>query len=597
MTTKRLFTTICTLALTLTMAWAQGPNGSETYYQAANGKKGEALKTAMFNIIKISSAGWSYDGLKEAYKTTDKRSDGYLRDWYSNATSYTPGSAFSGGTSAEGLGYNREHLVPQSWFDKKSPMVSDIFHVVPTDAKINNERGSDPLGEVGSSYTQSKNGYSKWGTARSGLGYTGQVFEPNNEVKGDIARAYFYMVTCYENKISTWTSSGSSIYVFDGNTYPGLTSWCLTMMMRWSALDPVDDIEIARNNEIAKKQNRNPFIDYPGLEDYIWGDKKNVAFSYDHYDGSSSDKQYVTMSFSPTSVTATLGESFTAPTLSMSPSGLTVTYSSSNTNVATVNASTGAVTLKAVGTTTITASFAGNDEYYANSVSYTLFVKEQGGDNPVTGDGIFQLVTSTSELVSGRRYVIVSGNKSMTKLDGTAGSGSVIINSSQIDMNNSSNTALILTMEQVGNYWIVKGDGVYMALTSNSNALNTATTATANTAKWTISVNNGTATIVNANYTGRYLKYNSGANMFRCYTSGQQDVQIYMEVPPTTTPGDIVKDGKTDWNDLKALVKILLGITPAEGNIDENAADVNEDGKTNIADVTKLVNMILQNNK
>jgi hypothetical protein len=265
--------------------------------------------------------------------------------------------------------------------------------------------------------------------------------------------------------------------------------------------------------------------------------------------------------------------------------------------VATVNASTGAVTLKAVGTTTITASFAGNNEYYANSVSYTLFVKEQGGDNPVTGDGIFQLVTSTSELVSGRRYVIVSGNKSMTKLDGTAGSGSVIINSSQIDMNNSSNTALILTMEQVGNYWTVKGDGVYMALTSNSNALNTATTATANTAKWTISVNNGTATIVNANYTGRYLKYNSGANMFRCYTSGQQDVQIYMEVPPTTTPGDIVKDGTIDWNDLKALVKILLGITPAGNNIDTDAADVNGDDEPNIADVTKLVNKILQTNQ
>ena len=163
------------------------------------------------------------------------------------------------------------------------------------------------------------------------------------------------MVTCYENKISYWNSAANASYVFDGNTYPGLTNWCLTMMMRWSALDPVDDIEIARNNVIAAKQNRNPFIDYPGLEDYIWGDKKNVAFSYDHYDGSSSGKQYVTMSFSPTSVTATLGESFTAPTLSMSPSGLTVTYSSSNTNVATVNASTGAVTLKALETTTLTA--------------------------------------------------------------------------------------------------------------------------------------------------------------------------------------------------------------------------------------------------
>ena len=86
--------------------------------------------------------------------------------------------------------------------------------------------------------------------------------------------------------------------------------------------------------------------------------------------------------------------------------------------------------------------------------------------------------------------------------------------------------------------------------------------------------------------------------MFRCYTSGQQDIQIYMEVLPTTTPGDIVKDGKFDWNDLKALVKILLGITPAGDNIDFDAADVNSDGgEPNIADVTRLVNMILQNNQ
>lgn len=599
MTTKRLFTTISALVLTLSTAWAQGPNGSNTYYQAANGKKGEALKTAMFNIIKISSAGWSYDGLKEAYKTTDKRSDGYLRDWYSNATSYTPGSAFSGGTSAEGLGYNREHLVPQSWFKEASPMKSDIWHVVPSDAKINNERGSDPLGEVGSSYSQSKNGYSKWGMARSGLGYTGKVFEPNDEVKGDIARAYFYMVTCYEDKISKWNSAANASYVFDGNTYPGLTNWCLTMMMRWSALDPVDDIEIARNNVIAAKQNRNPFIDYPGLEDYIWGDKKNVAFSYDHYDGSSSDKQYVTMSFSPTSVTATLGESFTAPTLSMSPSGLTVTYSSSNTNVATVDASTGAVTLKAVGVTIITASFAGNDDYYSNSATYTLTVKKQGGDDPtpVTGSGIFEKVTSTAELESGKRYIIVSGTHSLMKFDGTAGSGNITISNSRIDMNNTENSALILTMEKVGNYWTVKGDDVYMALTSDKNSLNTATTSSANTAKWTISVNSGTASVTNVNFSSRSLKYNTSSDMFRCYTSGQADVEIFKELEPTTTPGDIVKDGKTDWNDLKALVKILLGITPAGDNIDTDAADVNGDDETNIADVTKLVNKILQTNK
>ena len=594
MTTKRLFTTICTLALTLTMAWAQGPNGSNTYYQAANGKKGEALKTAMFNIIKISSAGWSYDGLKEAYKTTDKRSDGYLRDWYSNATSYTPGSAFSGGTSAEGLGYNREHLVPQSWFDKKSPMVSDIFHVVPTDAKINNERGSDPLGEVGSSYTQSKNGYSKWGTARSGLGYTGQVFEPNNEVKGDIARAYFYMVTCYENKISTWTSSGSSIYVFDGNTYPGLTSWCLTMMMRWSALDPVDDIEIARNNEIAKKQNRNPFIDYPGLEDYIWGDKKNVAFSYDHYDGSSSGKQYVTMSFSPTSVTATLGESFTAPTLSMSPSGLTVTYSSSNTNVATVNASTGAVTLKAVGTTTITASFAGNNEYYANSTTYTLTVKQQGGEEPTpSGENLMW------ESFSGYKGTSDSGTDLTPTTDGLDfdgwssftktyfGNGACGKMSSSSANGSMSTKTIALNGDGVLTFKMkkFKTDASSLSLTvTGADADVTNFTPQSDWTDFTVNITGATGSVT--------LKFNATK---RLYIDDIKLVSVAEE--PTTTPGDIVKDGKIDWNDLKALVKILLGITPAGNDIDTDAANVNGDDETNIADVTKLVNMILQNNQ
>lgn len=596
MTTKRLFTTICTLVLTLSMAWAQGPNGSEHYYQAANGKKGEELKTAMFNIIKISSAGWSYDGLKEAYKTTDKRSDGYLRDWYSNATSYTPGSAFSGGTSAEGLGYNREHLVPQSWFKEASPMKSDIWHVVPSDAKINNERGSVPLGEVGSSYSQSKNGYSKWGMARSGLGYTGQVFEPNDEVKGDIARAYFYMVTCYEDKISKWNSAVNASYVFDGNTYPGLTNWCLTMMMRWSAIDPVDDIEIARNNVIAAKQNRNPFIDYPGLEDYIWGDKKNVAFSYDHYDGSSSDKQYVTMSFSPTSVTATLGESFTAPTLSMSPSGLTVTYSSSNTNVATVNASTGAVTLKAVGTTTITASFAGNNEYYANSTTYTLTVKKQGGDDPTpSGETLlwesFSGYTSTSdgsaEIYPSNENLDYKSWTSFTKVflgkngTGKLGSGSAV---GSMEAKNIALTGSGLLTFKVQRYSTDSGK-LNVTITGATAEGDLQVTPQSSWTEYTVTLSDAKGSVG--------IKFATSTK--RAYIDDIKLVSVAEE--PTTIPGDIVKDDNIDWSDLKALVKILLGITPAGNNIDTDAANVNGDDETNIADVTKLVNMILQNNQ
>jgi len=590
MTTKKLLTAVTLLCLSLAIGFAQGPNGSNTYYQAANGKKGAELKTALHNRIKISSAGWSYDGLKEAYKTTDKRSDGKLRDWYSNATNYTPGSAFSGGTSAEGLGYNREHLVPQSWFKEASPMKSDIWHVVPTDAKLNNERGSDPLGEVGSSYYESKNGYSKWGKARSGLGYTGQVFEPNDEVKGDIARAYFYMVTCYEDKISNWTSSGSSVYVFDGNTYPGLTDWCLTMMMRWSALDPVDDIEIARNNVIAAKQNRNPFIDYPGLEEYIWGDKKTVAFSYDNYEGSSTGKQFVTMSFSPASVSVVLDDDFTAPTLTTLPSGLAVTYSSSNTSVATVNASTGAVTIKAVGTTTITATFEGNENYYANSASYTLTVKQQGGSDPTpSGETLlwesFSGYTATSDgsadLDPSNENLDYKGWSSFTKVFlGKNGCGK-LGSSSAVGSMEAKNIELT-------------GSGVLtfkvLRYSSDSGKLNvTITGATADGDLQVTPESSWTEYTVNLTAANGAVGIKFATSSKRAYIDDIKLVAAATE--PEVLLGDVNGDGKVTIADVTALVNILLGKDSSSYNLD--AADVNEDGTRSIADVTALVNILL----
>ena len=123
-------------------ASAQAPNNSGTYYRAANGKSGQALKTALYNIIKRTSNNVvGYDNLKEAYKKTDVRSDGYLRDWYSNDTKYVPGSDF-GTYSQEGDAYNREHLVPQSWFGDGEPVKSDIHHVVPSDGYVNNRRSN-----------------------------------------------------------------------------------------------------------------------------------------------------------------------------------------------------------------------------------------------------------------------------------------------------------------------------------------------------------------------------------------------------------------------------------------------------------------------
>ena len=93
------------------------------------------------------------------------------------------------------------------------------------------------------------------------------------------------MVTCYEEKLPDWyTNYADSRPTLDGNTYPGLSQWQLDMLMKWAKADPVSEKETNRNIAVwGIQENRNPFIDYPGLEDYIWGDKQDQSFSYDHY--------------------------------------------------------------------------------------------------------------------------------------------------------------------------------------------------------------------------------------------------------------------------------------------------------------------------
>ena len=277
-------------AMLFTCVWAQGPNDTGVYYSDADGKSGAALKTAMSTIINTGKNDITYDGLWQAYATTDKRADGFLRDWYSNTTSYVIGGDKQGKSyKAEGDSYNREHTVPQSWFGEKTPMKSDLVHVVPTDGYVNNRRSNYPFGEVLNITYSSNNNYCKLGTCKT-AGYSGTVFEPNDEIKGDIARIYFYMATCYEKKCSSWSGG-----VFSSENL-GLKNWVVDMLMAWSKQDPVDDIERARNDAVQntevtlsngkkKQNNRNPFVDYPGLEDYIWGDKRDVPFSYDNYNG------------------------------------------------------------------------------------------------------------------------------------------------------------------------------------------------------------------------------------------------------------------------------------------------------------------------
>ena len=82
------------------------------------------------------------------------------------------------------------------------------------------------------------------------------------------------------------------------------------------------------------------------------------------------------LQFPQSDYNAQVGSSFTAPELTKFPSDATVGYSSSDSEVATVNETTGAVVIVAAGETVITAAFAGNDDYTPSTASYILHVSE-----------------------------------------------------------------------------------------------------------------------------------------------------------------------------------------------------------------------------
>ena len=253
-----------------------------SYYRKADGLTGEELKTALSTII-YNRHELTYKSIWEAFRSTDLRPDGTVWDIYSGITAYSP---VGGGTAfhAEGDCYNREHTFPASWFGRGTPpMQTDLHHIFPTDGYVNDRRGNLPYGETQGEKYRSAEGFSKVGRCTR-KGYNGLVFEPNDEYKGDLARTYFYMVTCYESKLPDWRRNGEQVngvmQTLDGNTYPGLTKWQLEMLMQWAADDPVSTKETTRNAAIYRLQgNRNPFVDYPGLERYIWGDRRGEPFS------------------------------------------------------------------------------------------------------------------------------------------------------------------------------------------------------------------------------------------------------------------------------------------------------------------------------
>lgn len=256
----------------------------EGYYPATlNGKKERELKTAFHLLLKDHTRigyGGGMGGTWSVFRYSDAKSGGIVWDMYSNTVRY-----FTSGTYGATKGMNIEHSVPKSWwgdaadYNGTTPLTRfkyeasyDLHHLTPADADANEEKSNYPLGVVS---TQSwTNGVTKIGTGYIN-GMPTNIFEPADEYKGDFARMYFYFVTCYQDY--TWVSLGTKM--FQRNDYPTLTDYARNLLLEWSRQDPVSQKEIDRNEGVYKFQhNRNPFIDFPDLAEYIWGTKTDEAF-------------------------------------------------------------------------------------------------------------------------------------------------------------------------------------------------------------------------------------------------------------------------------------------------------------------------------
>lgn len=264
---------VLALALASTaVAFAAEPAG---YYSTCENKSGAALLSALCKKVG-DHINVGYNGLLSLYKTSDVYSDGTIWDMYSTKH-WKPGIT-CGNYKKVGDCYNREHSFPKSWFNDAQPMYSEAFHIYPTDGKVNGQRSNFPYGECANGTTLPSNGSVK-ALGRLGSctfpGYSGTVFEPDDQYKGDFARSYFYMAAAYNDKIAGWNSE-----MLSGNNYPAFSSWAINLLLKWHREDPVSQKELDRQEVVYGAQhNRNPFIDHPELAEYIWGNKKDQNWS------------------------------------------------------------------------------------------------------------------------------------------------------------------------------------------------------------------------------------------------------------------------------------------------------------------------------
>ena len=250
------------------------PNTSPYYVSLDTTLTCEQFKTALKDRISNGHTALQYNQIPEVFGKTDM-ANGYIIDRYSTCQ-FTLLTNLGCPASSECNCYNREHLVPYSWFGtgENYPMYSDMNFIYPSDAYVNSvQKENLPLGTTSTPYYTNGAGVK---VGKSNInGYSGDVFEPGDQYKGDFARAFLYFVTRYEDSLSVFKTRYASS-PFTDSLFTGLEPWLLKTLVNWSKIDPPSSLEISRNDSVYQLQgNRNPYIDHPEWVEKAFGPNGN----------------------------------------------------------------------------------------------------------------------------------------------------------------------------------------------------------------------------------------------------------------------------------------------------------------------------------
>jgi len=270
----------------LSMSFAFAEDMPEGFYNSANGTKDAELKGTLKSIIRDHTAIPYGSSTWEVFYYSDRNEEGYCMDMYCDDWKLftSPGVAVSG--------CNIEHSFAKSWWGgKEHDPYKDCYHLNPSNSTANSARSNYPLGVPVKEF-KSNTGSLKVGKMHHPtMDVDFWVFEPKDEYKGDFARAYFYMATCYGRDLNGeypdlpaydkknyvgWRIDNNDVgskYAMQNDNYLEFQPWEQEVLIAWHRQDPVSEKEIKRADAVSNFQhNRNPFIDYPYLAEYIWGE-------------------------------------------------------------------------------------------------------------------------------------------------------------------------------------------------------------------------------------------------------------------------------------------------------------------------------------